>query len=105
MSDVPVLKPVWPTALAVVGVFAIFLLFWVVVRQPSPVFDQIASIPTEEQWRFSDEGRKARLVEVQGRVRSEINTYKWIDQNAGVVQLPLDRAIELTVNELSAARR
>ena len=105
MSDVPVLKPVWPTALAVVGVFAIFLLFWVVVRQPSPVFDQIASIPPEEQWRFSDEGSKARLVEVQGRVRSEINTYKWIDQNAGVVQLPLDRAIELTVNELSAARR
>jgi hypothetical protein len=105
MSDVPVLKPVWPTALAVVGVFAIFLLFWVVVRQPSPVFDQIASIPPEEQWRFSDEGHKARLVEVQGRVRSEINTYKWIDQNAGVVQLPLDRAIELTVNELSAARR
>lgn len=105
MSDATAPKSVWPTALAVIGVFAIFLLFWIVVRQPSPVFDQIASVPPEEQWRYSDEGRKARLVETQGRVRSEANAYKWIDQPSGVVQLPLDRAIELTVNELSAARR
>lgn len=105
MSDAPVLKSVWPTALAITGVFAIFLLFWVVVRQPPSGLDQIANIPPEEQWRFSDEGRKARLVEVQGRVRSEVNAYKWIDQTAGIVQLPLDRAIELTVNELAAARR
>ena len=104
MSDVSVSKSVWPTAAAVIGVFAIFLLILSVARRPAVPLDRIPSAPEEEQWKLSDAGRKARLTELKGREKTQANTYKWIDQAAGVVQIPIDRAMELTVAELGAKR-
>jgi hypothetical protein len=34
---------------------------------------------------------------------TEINTYRWIDQENGVVGIPIEKAMETTARELEAA--
>jgi hypothetical protein len=104
MSDVTP-KALWPTAVAVIGVFALFLLILQVARMPvQPLGGAAAGVGEEDQWRFSNEGRKSRLVELRGREATALQQYGWIDQAAGVVRLPMDRAIELTIAEANANR-
>ncbi|MDI1319222.1 MAG: hypothetical protein PSW75_03380 [bacterium] len=43
--------------------------------------------------------RAALLAEHRTKAHAEATTYGWVDQKAGVVRLPLDRAVELTVQE------
>ena len=43
--------------------------------------------------------RKLLLEEHRRKENAEATTYGWIDQKAGIVRLPIDRAIELTVQE------
>ncbi len=45
----------------------------------------------------SDEQRVKNLAELRSKEASQASSYAWVDQNAGVVQLPLDRAMELTI--------
>lgn len=104
MSDASVSKSIWPTAAAVIGVFVIFLLIMTIARRPALPLDQIPSAPEEEQWKFSNQGRADRLAELKGKEQTQATTYKWLDQEAGVVQVPIERAMELTIAELSAQR-
>lgn len=41
--------------------------------------------------------RKALLADHHQKEKMDAASYAWIDQNAGIVRLPIDRAIELTV--------
>lgn len=43
------------------------------------------------------EERKAKLAELRANEAQHAASYAWVDQEAGVVQLPIDRAMELTV--------
>ena len=43
--------------------------------------------------------RRVILTDHRTKEHAEAGTYGWVDQKAGVVRLPLDRAIELTVLE------
>ena len=43
--------------------------------------------------------RAALLAEHRLKEHAEATTYGWVDQKAGVVRLPLERAMELTVQE------
>ena len=95
-------KSVWPTVLAVVGVFAIFLVILKVAQTPVQPLNSPASPPEEERWRYSDEGRASRLVELRGRETAAMKDYGWVDEANGVVRLPLDRAIELTITDANA---
>jgi hypothetical protein len=45
--------------------------------------------------------RKARLDELHAKEQAAATTYGWVDQSKGVVRLPLDQAIELTVRDLA----
>ena len=98
-------KAIWPTALAVIGVFAIFLLILRVANTPVQSVATPANVPEEEQWRYSADGRRTRLEELRGREATALQGYGWVDQAAGVVRLPLDRAIELTIAEANQNRR
>jgi hypothetical protein len=44
--------------------------------------------------------RAERLEELQAKESDAASNYQWIDESAGVVRLPLDRAMELTLKEL-----
>lgn len=43
--------------------------------------------------------RKALLAENRAKEQAAATTYAWVDQSKGVVRLPIDRAIELTVRD------
>ena len=43
--------------------------------------------------------RAALLAEQRAKAKEAATTYGWVDQSAGVVRLPVDRAIALTVKE------
>lgn len=81
------------TVLAVIGGFAIFLLILVVAYLPNR-----QELPRGVGSKSREEG-KAILAELRGKEHTDATTYGWIDKDKGVVRLPLDRAIELTIQE------
>lgn len=50
----------------------------------------------------SPEERKQNLAELRSNEAQQANSYAWVDQQAGTVQLPLKRAMELTVQQYGA---
>src|ERR1700730_18575057 len=48
--------------------------------------------------------REEKLKTLRQADAKELTTYGWIDKNKGVVRLPIERAMELTVSELSSNR-
>jgi len=44
-------------------------------------------------------------VDLRDKQQAQAAAYAWVDQPKGIVQLPLDRAMELTVQEINARRQ
>lgn len=59
---------------------------------------------------FTDDGihtadlRRKNLAELHAKQEAQAASYAWVDQKAGVAQLPLDVAMELTVQKYSAKK-
>ncbi|MDE3084964.1 MAG: hypothetical protein KGJ37_07100 [Verrucomicrobiota bacterium] len=108
MSPQPDARSVpWISIAAVFGCFALFFLIVYLAHLPqhrSPAEVDISQVPPEERWQYSPEGRLNRLNEVRAHEKIELSTYGWIDQKAGVVRLPIERAMELTVRDLQAKK-
>ena len=96
MSDAAPSKPSFGlTLVAAIGGFVIFVVILLVAylpKQPAPLGD---GVKTPEQ-------RKASLAELHAHEAKVATSYGWVDQSKGVVQLPLDRAIELTLRDIEA---
>jgi hypothetical protein len=77
--------------LSIFALFALFLivLYFVYVPRQTGVFAD-DGIHTPEQ-------RKKTLAEMRTKEVRQASNYGWVDQKSGVVQLPLDRAMELTL--------
>ncbi len=45
------------------------------------------------------EERKNNLVEARQADADALNSYGWVDQNKGLVRLPIEKAMEVTVQE------
>jgi len=81
------------TAIIVLACFAVF--GWLARKVYMPharAVDKIEGVRTPDD-------RKALLVEHRAKEQADATTYGWIDQKAGIVRLPIDRAMELTVQE------
>lgn len=81
------------TAVVVLACFAVF--GWLALKIYTPhayAVDPVEGVKTPAE-------RKALLVEHKTKEQAESASYGWIDQSAGIVRLPIDRAIELTVRE------
>jgi hypothetical protein len=107
-ADSPAVKrDLWLTFAATLGCFVIFLvvlyLAYVPQRRAAPEVD-LNTIPVEEQWKYTPAGRRARLDELRAHEQAAAAAYAWIDRGKGVVQLPLDRAMALTLQEANASR-
>jgi len=82
--------------LAIFFLFALFLLVVYYVYVP------------RQTGAFTDDGihtaalRKKNLAELRAKQTAQAASYAWVDQKAGIVQLPLDRAMELTVQKYAA---
>ena len=80
------------TLIAAIGGFAIFGLILLVAYMPNKAAPAGDGVKTPEQ-------RKAALAELRGKELTAATSYGWVDKDKGVVRLPLDRAIELTIQE------
>jgi hypothetical protein len=90
----------WAAVIATAGVFAIFIIILLIAyiprRPDSPGVSTTSELTPAE--------RAARLAEMQAKEKSAATTYGWANPEKTVVRLPLDRAMELTVQELNAKR-
>jgi len=81
------------TAAAVIGGFAIFILILVVAYLPN----KPAPLPEGTK---TPEERATILRELRAKETASATTYGWVDQTKGVVRIPIERAMQLTVEDL-----
>lgn len=96
MSDsthTPSSSGTWVTIAAAIGGFAIFALIVLVAYLPKKPEPLPEGARTPEQ-------RKATLAELRAQEKSAATTYGWVDQGAGVVRIPIDVAVELTIKDI-----
>lgn len=86
-------KTVLISALGWIGVIFVFLFVVAVAYFPN------RSQSTEEQ---NIEIRMEIRNNVVGEQTRLVNAYEWINQEEGIVRIPVERAMELTVQELRA---
>jgi len=80
------------TLLAAVGGFSIFLIILLVAYLPNKAAPAGDGVKTPAE-------RKAALAELRGKEQTAASTYGWVDKDKGIVRLPLERAVELIVQE------
>jgi len=86
------------TVLAVLALFALFLLVvdYAYLRKQTGVATD-DGIHTAEQ-------RLKNLTALREKQAQQLSSYGWVDQKAHVVQLPIDRAMELTAQQYGAKK-
>jgi hypothetical protein len=111
MSDSTVTSPrpvSLVTVLAILGCFALFMLvvYYGYARGEQPAAYAVApeKLPEDQAWKATHASKVATLVELRASEHKKAFAYTWIDQKAGVVQLPLSRAMELIVQENGARK-
>ena len=84
------------SVLAIFALFALFIVvaYYIYVPGKTGAYDG-DGIHTVEQ-------RQKNLAELQAKEAQQAKSYGWVDEKAGVVQLPLDRAAELTLQHYTA---
>jgi hypothetical protein len=105
MSDTttPSARPV--SLVTTVFILALFGLFaWLVMRLYSPApaapQNQVAeNLPKDLAWKATPATRAQALAELRKKHAEQAASYAWVDQKAGVVQLPLERAMQLTAEK------
>jgi hypothetical protein len=105
MSDITA-TPARPVSLfTIVLLMALFAAFLLVIRwfyHPSATaaFNGTPeNLPKEMEWRANADARRKTLREVREKEAKDATTYGWVDKNAGVVRLPLERAMDLTAEQ------
>jgi len=97
----------WVYVAAVFGCFALFLfiiyLAYLPQREKTAEAD-LSQVSADDRWQYSAEGRAARLADLRAREQTEQTTYGWVDQKTGIVRLPIDRAMQLTLQDLQAKK-
>jgi hypothetical protein len=97
MSDTSSRSSFLVTVSAVLGAVAVFVLIIVIAYKPHRPEALQDGAKTPED--------RAKLLQAHiSREEKVANEYVWIDQPKGVVQLPLDRAIDLTIKDLNAKK-
>jgi hypothetical protein len=107
MSDsaAPAPRPV--SLVTILAIFGCFALFFILVRfaynSHPPAYipeDEVAEkLGDDLKWQATPESRLAYLQDLRAKQDKQATSYGWVDQKTGVVQLPIDRAMELVVRD------
>jgi len=110
MSDSSV-SPARPVSLFTIvlllGLFSAFLLVVRYYYEPAPIAAFNAApenLAKDLEWRATAESRRKALQDLREKEARQASSYGWIDQPAGTVQLPIERAMELTVQNYRARK-
>jgi hypothetical protein len=111
MSDIPG-TPARPVSLfTIIFLFAVFAAFLLVIRYfyhptVASAFNATPdNISKDLEWRSNSATRRQTLKELHDNETKQASKYGWVDQKAGVVQLPIERAMELTARDLSSKQQ
>jgi len=111
MSDpsAPAPRPV--SLVAVAAIFVLLSVFAVMAdraylrgRPAAPQNETPDNLTKDLAWRATPETRRAYLVDLREKQKKQAESYAWVDQKAGIVQLPIERAVELIIQERGAAK-
>jgi hypothetical protein len=106
MSDpaAPAPRPV--STLAVAAIFILLSVFGVLAhkvylgsRPAAPQNEQPDNLGKDLAWRATPEARRAYLAGLRKAQAKQAQSYAWVDQKKGIVQIPIDRAMDLIVKE------
>ncbi len=79
-------------------VFAAIVAFAYLRNRDTSVAVDLSKVDEADQWKYTEAGRVAKLDKLR-TTEISLNSYGWVDQSAGVVRLPIGRAMELVVAE------
>jgi hypothetical protein len=82
------------TAVAMIGGFLIFALIMIVAYLPNKPGELPQGTKTPEE-------RAAILRDLRARETAAANSYGWVDQTKGIVRVPIDRAMQLTLDDIN----
>lgn len=107
---VPAPRPV--SLVTIAAILVGFALFYFLVRlahvshPPAyiPETEVAEKLGGDQQWQATPQARLSYLEELRAKHQKQLESYGWVDQKAGVVQLPIDRAMELMVREYGAKK-
>ncbi|HEY4301562.1 MAG TPA: hypothetical protein VGM73_11850 [Candidatus Didemnitutus sp.] len=102
-SSFPQRAPVVTAFLVLVGI-AIFA--WFVRRYYHPArpvnplaLSNPADFSADLRWKTTSDGRARHLADLRAHEAAAAATYGWVDEKKGVVRIPIQRAMELIVEE------
>lgn len=110
MSDSSVNSPRPVALITTLFVFALAGVgFFVVTRfyKASPVSPQNAAaenLTKELAWKATPATRQQALAELREKQAKQAASYAWIDQKSGVIQLPIERAMQLTAAQYGSKK-
>jgi hypothetical protein len=68
-------------------------------RPTGPQNDVPENLSKDLAWKATPESRRAFLADLRKKQTEQAASYGWVNQKDGVVQLPIARAMELTIKE------
>lgn len=90
--------------LALFGAFALLVSHYYTPAASAPQNQQAENLPKDLEWKATPASRKKALADLREKQAKQATSYGWVDQKAGVVQLPIERAIELTAQQYGAKK-
>jgi hypothetical protein len=107
--NVPAPRPV--SLVAIFAIFVLLSLFGIIARRvyepgrpAAPQNDPPDNLSKDMAWRATPASRREYLATLRKSQAEQAARYAWVDQKAGVVQLPVERAMELVVQEQGGAK-
>jgi len=111
MSDSTPVSPRPVSCVTIVVILAFFGLFifladmaYVHHRSAAPQNETPENLAKDQAWRATDYARRQYLIEIREKQTQQLGAYGWVDQKTGVVQLPIDRAVELVAAQYGASK-
>ena len=103
-SPAPAPRPVSLfVVLAIMGSFALFLVLMYFSYRPHPsvlpAYGAAEKVPDDQAWSATAGGRRDYLLALRAKQDQQATSYGWVDRKKGIVQLPIDRAMELVVQD------
>jgi hypothetical protein len=90
--------------LALFGVFAFAVSRSYTPAATAPQNQPAENLPKDLAWKSTPATRKQALADLREKQAKQAVSYGWVDQKAGVVQLPIERAMELTAQQYGAKK-
>jgi hypothetical protein len=103
----PAPRPV--STLAVAAIFVLLSIFGVLAheaylgsRPAAPQNEDPDNLGKDLAWRATPEARRNYLRDLRAAQAKQAQAYAWVDKKNAVVQLPIERAMDLVVQEQAA---